>query len=247
MGYYMATKLTNCAECGKPLESYQFRFCSTACRVKHHNGRNYGDRPRASLSTSTTGAVAELMVAGNLMESGLHVFRALSPTCFCDLAVIHAPDVLMVEVRTAYRKKASDVITWPRTKERADFYGLYVREEELVYYHPISDKGRLFLEAHPLLRSLTNTEIEAPKPKPPKRPKEPDAPPSDVPDKPRPTLPIISRGKMTDHELRVEAMQAELVVMEVQNAPPRRIQSLKLHIKRMKRLIATEAGIATAT
>lgn len=52
------------------------------------------------LDTGQLGTVAELRVSADLIKLGYHVFRALSPSCPCDLVIVRGVEVLRVEVRT---------------------------------------------------------------------------------------------------------------------------------------------------
>jgi len=54
-------------------------------------------------NTGTIGAINELYVSSDLMARGLSVFRALSPSCKCDLIVmLHNGDLKRVEVKTGH-------------------------------------------------------------------------------------------------------------------------------------------------
>lgn len=57
---------------------------------------------RRPIPRGTTGAVSELRVAADLLERGYEVFRAVSPSCSCDLAVLKDGKLVRVEVRTGY-------------------------------------------------------------------------------------------------------------------------------------------------
>lgn len=55
------------------------------------------------LPTGTVGAINELRVSVDLMARGYAVFRALSPSCPCDLAILKDDNLIRVEVKTGYR------------------------------------------------------------------------------------------------------------------------------------------------
>ena len=57
------------------------------------------------IPTGTVGAIAELGVAIDLLRKGFHVFRALSPNCSCDLAIVADTQLYRVEVKTGHRDK----------------------------------------------------------------------------------------------------------------------------------------------
>lgn len=56
--------------------------------------------PEGSLSPATRGAVAELVACINLVNDGYEVFRAVSPSCSCDLIAQKSGQMFRVEVRT---------------------------------------------------------------------------------------------------------------------------------------------------
>lgn len=103
-----------CSVCGGhiPTPIRIRNYCSINCQAKGSRQRRLERSPQyiESVSTGTVGAIHELAVAVDLMKRGLHVFRALSPACPCDLLVMTASGIIQVEVRTA-RRKASGELT----------------------------------------------------------------------------------------------------------------------------------------
>ena len=74
-------------------------LCSTACareflrqRTGHHG---------LGLPSATIGAMSEYVVALDLLRQGYEVFRAMSNSAECDLAILKHQQLLRVEVRTA--------------------------------------------------------------------------------------------------------------------------------------------------
>lgn len=98
---------TTCAQCGGEIPPKRLRFGAKFCRRECERIRNAevwrAKNPSTGLSPGTAGAVSELIVATDLMLRGYSVFRALSPSCQCDLLAL-GPDgrSLRVEVRTGY-------------------------------------------------------------------------------------------------------------------------------------------------
>ena len=78
------------------------KTCSPECTRKRNSllWRQKNPRP-IKLATGTVGAVSELRVATDLLQRGYAVFRALSPNCPCDLAILYGDRLLRVEVKTA--------------------------------------------------------------------------------------------------------------------------------------------------
>jgi hypothetical protein len=77
--------------------------CGThkCCRA-HRTNRWRDNNIQLPVPTGTVGAVAELLVAADLLKRGYEVFRAVSQACSCDLAVLKNGALLRVEVRTGY-------------------------------------------------------------------------------------------------------------------------------------------------
>lgn len=79
------------------------KLCSSNCRTKYYNLRfNKEFSISKDISPGTAGAITELKISTWLMEKGYAVFRALSPSCFCDLIAIKNKDVMYIEARTGY-------------------------------------------------------------------------------------------------------------------------------------------------
>ena len=95
-----------CLRCGKDFEPLSVKqvFCSENCRELYwHNRRKSAKWIKDNhLSAGTVGAIAELMVSVALMRKGFEVFRALSPSCSCDLLATKEGKAYKVEVRTGY-------------------------------------------------------------------------------------------------------------------------------------------------
>jgi hypothetical protein len=78
-----------------------------------------GGRPK--LPTGTTGALSEMAAAMDLMMRGYEVFRALSPTCSCDLiAAKPGASALRIEVRTGQISHITGRTSFPRNGKGKD-------------------------------------------------------------------------------------------------------------------------------
>ena len=96
-----------CPICQKQFDAKRTNhlFCSDECYVKDHGRRNNEANTaqrKLRLTTSTIGAVSELQVSADLLSKGYDVFRSVSPTSSCDLAILQDGKLLRVEVRTGY-------------------------------------------------------------------------------------------------------------------------------------------------
>lgn len=101
----------SCRGCGNPIpearKRYNAVYCSRLC-MQDANKQKYREiNPDTLLSSGTVGAVSELVVCADLLKRGYEVFRAVSPSCSCDLAILKEGKLHRVEVRTAttYEKK----------------------------------------------------------------------------------------------------------------------------------------------
>lgn len=90
-----------CKGCPKlfiPSSPRQF-FHSRACSDAFSEAST--GRSAIKLSSGTRGTIGELLVAADLLGKGFAVFRALSPSCACDLAILKDSKLVRVEVTTA--------------------------------------------------------------------------------------------------------------------------------------------------
>ena len=100
-----------CVHCGKKIMGLGTRYCGGECyreAAKRRYKQLNPDTLKGS-STGTTGAISELRVAVDLLARDYNVFRALSPSCPCDLAILKDGKLLRVEVRTSFVDAAGKV------------------------------------------------------------------------------------------------------------------------------------------
>jgi hypothetical protein len=125
-----------CEKCGEDFESLRQRqkFCGPKCRAEHDKEQWYKVNPPKGMATATTGTVSELVVAVDLLRRGFSVFRAMSPACNCDLAVLSDGRLCRVEVKTAYITKSGE-LTHP-TVDCSRFDVLALVRGDLISYRP---------------------------------------------------------------------------------------------------------------
>lgn len=96
--------MTNCVTCNKPIVNLLMgrprKFCNTRCEKRFRSIERRELNPPSNLPNATTGAISELKVSIDLLSKGYNVFRALSPSCPCDLAILMDGELLKVEVTT---------------------------------------------------------------------------------------------------------------------------------------------------
>ncbi len=125
-----------CRVCSAPFEGLhpQRLSCSTVCAKRYEAERTGRIGFADGLPTGTVGALSEMLSSIDLMRRGYSVFRALSPSCFCDLVACKNGEILRVECRTGYKSK-SGKLNFPRTiHESADVFSVYVHVEQKIYY-----------------------------------------------------------------------------------------------------------------
>lgn len=113
------------------------RYCSAECRRTAYLGA-----PLPTLSSGTVGAIQELRVCVDLMARGFHVFRAMSPSCPCDL-VAWDPEgrVLRIEVKTAWRHPTSGALHRGTVDRNRFDVVCYVTVDALIYEPDIEAWG----------------------------------------------------------------------------------------------------------
>jgi len=126
-----------CAQCYKTFDTTipHKRLCSPVCKTKF-NTEKTGRTGLNNISTGTMGAISELVCAADLMLKGYAVFRAISPSCSCDLLAMKNGITQRVEVRTGY-KDTLGKISWNFTNKdigRQDLFAIYIRKENCVKY-----------------------------------------------------------------------------------------------------------------
>lgn len=109
----------------------------------------------SGVTTPTVGAMNELLVACRLMLLGYNVFRALSPSCPCDLAILKGEKLIRVEVTTG-TMGITGRLSFPKTKlkdgGKCDL--LAVVHKGSIYFSPD-------LEQVGMIDPFENTEIYA--------------------------------------------------------------------------------------
>ena len=124
-----------CKECKNEFLKKQITqiYCSLKCRNRFNGHKS----EFSGIPTGTVGAIQELKVSSDLLSKGYEVFRALSPSCSCDLLILKDGKLKRIEVRTAYKTKNGEFY-YPDSKLRArlkaDILALVVNGE--IKYEP---------------------------------------------------------------------------------------------------------------
>lgn len=97
----------------------------------------------SGLASGTVGAISEMRAAIDLMGQGFEVFRALSPSCSCDLAVLKNGAVVRVEVRTGLVLTDGSLTAYLRANEAGRADVLAVVGTDRISYRALTEAGRL--------------------------------------------------------------------------------------------------------
>lgn len=133
-----------CATCFKVFDSQQphAQRCSNDCRRKYALSNTNRNSHLPGISSGTVGAMSEMRIAVDLMEHGYAVFRALSPSCYCDLIATKDGKIYRTEARTGYISNTQK--EWfPKSKRKdVDLHGVYYGNQDVVWYYLADGKTR---------------------------------------------------------------------------------------------------------
>lgn len=130
--------------CGAPITPGRWAklkiFCGSECRrqkqradYRRFNGMTDHE---PTLPSATTGAISELVVSADLLRRGFHVFRALSPSCPCDLVGLDGNGkMIRFEVRTSSLSASGNPMKPQSMRDvRADVLAMVTRNKEITYH-----------------------------------------------------------------------------------------------------------------
>lgn len=128
-----------CIGCQKPMPGRRRKYCNAACRRKYayNKWRITNPKGHGCRNTADAGALAELLVCADLLNSGYQVFRAVSPAASCDLiVVISSTKILRIQVKTAFRNRRGNIVCLKEPPERCDVTAAVMLSEKSVTYFP---------------------------------------------------------------------------------------------------------------
>lgn len=132
-----------CPACSKEFKTRNLKkqkYCNKKCRLIEENKRTGRVVLKEKIANNTVGAMSELFVAADLMKRGYNVFRAVSPSCFCDLIAIKNDNMLNIEVRTGYVNNNGSLCFPKNTRGKISCFGIYERNTSKVYYLDLDKK-----------------------------------------------------------------------------------------------------------
>lgn len=132
----------SCEVCGTKFEgrTRTQKYCSEGCQQIRWRAKWRDRNPTdpIKLNTNTVGALHELIVCADLLQKGFAVFRAVSPSAPCDLAVLRGSQLLRIEVRTG--QNTAGGVLWPKSsRDQCDHYAVVLRDRDnirKIHYSP---------------------------------------------------------------------------------------------------------------
>lgn len=130
-----------CLNCKKVVPAkklrQKYRSCSVSCAAilrKKRRARSYREiNAEPTVSKPTAGAINELRVACDLLLRGYAVFKALSPACPCDFAVLKNGNLYRIEVTGAAISGGGKLMYAPHNPKNYDFLAIVKRNGEITY------------------------------------------------------------------------------------------------------------------
>jgi hypothetical protein len=108
------------------------KYCDPSCQTKYWKKRYAGQNTLWNLPSGTVGAINELRVGVDLLAKGYAVFRALSPSCLCDLVLLFDDRAFRVEVTTGHRSSSGKLYFPAKDPARYDVLAV-VLPDSIVY------------------------------------------------------------------------------------------------------------------
>ncbi len=132
MGYCDFDK--KCIICGKKFKGTHNQKTCKPCKKENPHYKTLLGRNDLGLCSGTLGALQELRVCIDLMSKKYEVFRALSPSSFCDILAFKEGKFFDIEVRTAHKSPTTGKIYYIQKNIKGHFKALVVGEE--ITYEP---------------------------------------------------------------------------------------------------------------
>ena len=132
-----------CKYCRKKIPEDRLRrraiYCNNKCR-KEHLRELRGDLSDVYMPPTTKGAIAELKTCADLLKKGYHVFKAVSPSCPCDLVIWDGDNTIeLVEVKSVVRDKKGGVVKPGFSLEKGEKHtvlAMVIHAEDKIVYEP---------------------------------------------------------------------------------------------------------------
>lgn len=130
-----AIGMSACVNCASEFvgNKRQYKYCSRKCNLDHYKKTFVRSNPMLGIPSGTVGAIHELLVCADLLKKGFSVFRALSQSCSCDLAVLNNGKLLRVEVTTGYVSPTGKINHPTKDSKQFDILALVFGDGKIKY------------------------------------------------------------------------------------------------------------------
>ena len=126
-----------CVHCNAVIpggKRHDAKYCSTKCRMRKARAQWHEvNKHRKNVPRATVGAIHEMVVCANLLGRGYHVFRAISASSPCDLAVLVDRKLFLIEVTTGYMGTTGKLQYPPHKNGKFDAIAVVHGKEEITY------------------------------------------------------------------------------------------------------------------
>lgn len=135
MSIYIKKENLDCIQCGIKIinKISTAKYCSNNCRKMFLQEQFKQQNPDHGLNTGKMGAVSELIACADLLKNGFDVFRAVSPSCSCDLIIFNNNKVIRVEVTTGYKTRLGNNQHPKKDFSKFDLLAVVLKSGEVVY------------------------------------------------------------------------------------------------------------------
>jgi len=134
-----------CINCGKEIQAHkvkkargQAKYCGSSCQNEYWKKKYAGQNTIWGISSATVGAINELRASVDLLRRGYSVFRALSPSCPCDLVLLKDGDVFRVEVTTGHNSSNGRLYYPKKDPQLYDILAI-VTSDSIIYFTENAD------------------------------------------------------------------------------------------------------------
>jgi len=126
-----------CSECGNDLAPGKIKrhskYCSRECRRSASLKLCTQYNPQLILPRNKNrGAVNELLVCADLMENGFEVFRSVSQSASCDIAILSDSKLYRIEVTTGVWTRGGFLNSVPHDRNKYDVLAIVIGRD--VFY-----------------------------------------------------------------------------------------------------------------
>jgi len=134
-----------CINCGEEIQAHkvkkargQAKYCGPSCQNEYWKKKYAGQNTIWGISSATVGAINELRASVDLLRRGYSVFRALSPSCPCDLVLLKDGDVFRVEVTTGHNSSNGRLYYPKKDPQLYDILAV-VTSDSIIYFTEHAD------------------------------------------------------------------------------------------------------------